>query len=147
MTNAVDYIDKTVILTAEIDGEKKTIEGTVTAASAAGIVFKEKGKRGQILVEAADIANIEIVDTGSRLKQRSLRPVADGKMRDHLVDRHGYKVSDIEAFSEEAAVALHDSIDHDDLGHRHRKARAVEAAIAEAEEGLEDGFSGELEDE
>ena len=136
------FISKAVLLTAVIDDENVTLEGTITAASPVGVVFKEKGKRNQHLVEAANIETIEPVKKTTSMRIRAFSPVVFGKNKDHLIDRHGYKVSDIEKLSEEDAERLHESLDHSDLGHRHRKPRAVEAAIADAEQVVSDYEAG-----
>ena len=116
-----------------------TFEGTVEAGSPIGIVFRAKGKQGGELVEAKDILNIaEAVAGPKKLRQRTLPRVAEGKFREHLVDRHGYQISQIAELSEEEAEQFHSTLDHTDLGHKHKELSPVEEAIAAASDDDED---------
>lgn len=110
------------------------IDGTVEEASLAGIVLKPKNSSRSLLVESKDID--DIVESGSgpkRLKSKSLPQPVSGKFREHLVDRHGYPLADIQAMAESDAESFHNSLDHSPLGHFHRAVTPAEEAIAEAE--------------
>lgn len=135
MSDLEKYNEKKVVLT--IGGEKT--EGKVMAASAIGIVFKAKGSSATKLIEAKDIEDIaEVVAGPKKLKSRVIPQVHDAKNREHLIERHGYKVSEIEKLSEEDAKAFHDSLDHSDLGHSHRPLTEAELAIREAQAAADD---------
>lgn len=114
--------------------EGEVLEGRVEAGSPIGVVFKKKGSSRADLVLAEDIEAIEEIKAASnKLRQSSLARVAEGRMRRHLVDRHGYRIVDIEPLAEFQAVEMHDQIDHSELGHKHRALSAAEAAVAKAE--------------
>lgn len=131
MADYSEFTDKKV--TIQLTDNTK-VEGTVEAGSTVGVVFKEKGSRGTKLIEAAQIAAIEpVAEAPKKLKQRTLPIVTEGKVREHLIERHGFKVSEIEALSEDAAKSFHDGIDHSDLGHKHRAKTEAELAIEQAE--------------
>ena len=111
------------------DGTVEELTGTVESANEHGMAFKPKGKRDFVLVEPKDIE--EITEAPQALKsipQKKLKPIADGSVRQHLLDRHGYQRSVVNGMTDEQAVKLHDEIDHKDLGHRHMSAEEVAKA-------------------
>lgn len=116
-----DFDGKQVILTLiEDDGSAREVEGKVEAASAAGVAFKEKGKRDVELVEPKSIEEIALAPIKPKtLAQKKLKPVAEQNSRQHLLDRHGYDRSVVNGMSDEQAFAEHEDIDHSDLGHKH----------------------------
>lgn len=138
MADFSEFTDKKVTLQLT---DNSTVEGTVEAGSAVGVVFKEKGQRGTKLIEASQIAAIELVaEAPKKLKQRTLPIVTEGKVREHLIERHGYAVSEIEKLSEDDAKTFHDGLDHSDLGHKHRAKTEAELAIEQAEaDAADDG--------
>lgn len=73
----------------------------------------------------------EAADGDKRVRQRQVND--DGKpIRQHMADRHGQRVSVLEALSDANIRTLHDSINHDALGHRHDeppKRRASKVAV------------------
>ena len=110
-------------------------EGRIDAGSAIGIVLRPKGSRGSLLIEAKDIESITVEAKGKpRLRRKVLPTPLPGRNREHLIERHGYAVSEIEAMDEASAKAFHDSLDHSDLGHSHREPTEAEKAISEAED-------------
>lgn len=131
------YLNKKVTLhTIEAGGSIKEREGKVDAASEFGVAFKEKGKASVDLYEVAQIEEISAApETPKKIRQKKLKPIEDGQVRQHLVDRHGMPVSKANELDEKQATELHDRIDHSDLGHRHEASEATsqEKAIAEAE--------------
>lgn len=130
MADYSSFTDKKVTLQLT---DNTTLEGTVEAASPVGIVFKEKGSRNGKLIEAAQIAAIEEqAEPAKKLKARVLPIVLEGKHREHLIERHGFKVSEIEPLTEDAAKEFHDGLDHSDLGHKHRAKTEAELAIEQA---------------
>ncbi len=117
-----------ITLTGEYAGASG--EGRVEAAGPFGVAFKPKGK-GSVIVEPGDILNIEASAVVKKITRKSLLPATAENVRQHLVDRHGYGVTDIEKMTPEQALAWHDNdLDHANLGHDH--AKKVEQATAQA---------------
>jgi hypothetical protein len=116
-----EYDGKQVILTLiQGDGSAAEYEGKIEAASAAGVAFKEKGKRDVELVEPSQIEEISLAPVKPKsLPQKKLKPVTESTARQHLLDRHGWNRSDVNGMTDEQAFADHEDTDHDDLGHRH----------------------------
>jgi hypothetical protein len=104
-------------------------EGRCEAAGPFGVAFKPKGK-GAIIVEAANVEAIEASAVVKKITRKSLLPATADNVRQHLVDRHGYKVSDIEAYSPEQALEFHATLEHGELGHDHNKTPDNEPAAA-----------------
>lgn len=129
------YDGKQVLLTViQEDGSAKEFEGKIEAASAAGVAFKEKGKRDVELVEPNKIEEIALAPIKPKsLPQKKLKPVTETTVRQHLLDRHGYDRSVVNGMTDEQASKEHEDIDHDDLGHKH-----VEPDDDEDENGEED---------
>jgi hypothetical protein len=131
------FLDKKVVLhTINEDKSIEEREGKVEAASAHGIAFKEKGKSSVDLYEVAQIEEIQAApEAPKKIRQKKLKPVEEGQVRQHLVDRHGMPVSKANELDEKAATELHDRIDHSDLGHKHEAGETTsqETAIANAE--------------
>lgn len=126
--------EKRVALTVQdTDGSEKEIEGTIEAASAAGVVIRQKGARRSEVYAAAQILSAEVLLVGKKIKRRQLQPIEVEEAKQHLADRHGYSLPDVEPFTDEQALDFHGTINHENLAHYHRKPTPVEAAIAEAE--------------
>lgn len=113
-----------------VDGDRgtKTVTGTIVNATVAGIPFKEKGKAGVQLLAVGDIYDINAAPVkATPVKQRKVKPVAEGKMRQHLADAHGVSLKWCKEASEADARLFHDGdgteanpgIDHADCGHIH----------------------------
>jgi hypothetical protein len=137
-----DFDGKQVILTLiEEDGSAREVEGKVEAASAAGVAFKEKGKRDVELVEPKSIEEIALAPVKPKtLAQKKLKEVTESSARQHLLDRHGYERSVVNGMSDEQAFAEHEDIDHADLGHKHV---AADDDDSEDENGEDAGDSEE----
>lgn len=102
------------------NGDIAEREGKVDGASEAGMAFKEKGKRDVELVLPSEIEEITLAPVKPKnLSQKKLKLVTESTARQHLLDRHGFARSEVNAMTEEEGFAAHDQIDHDDLGHRH----------------------------
>lgn len=140
------YQGKKVILTladtteGAAEGSTKEIEGTATAANALGIMLKPKGKTGLELYEAGDIRGVAYApEKEKELKAKTLKIVDHGNAKQHLVDRHGYKLSEINKMEETGAFEFHGTLDHPelDLGHVHgdKEAAKVEAEGTETTDG------------
>ncbi len=121
-----DFVNKKVSLTYRAEGteEATTKEGTVQAASAIGLIFKEKGKADVDIVEPDWIDAIEATpEKEPNVTVKKLKPVTSN-FRQHLADRHGYLPKDLNEMTEEQGKAVHDGIDHSELGHRHEVPQA-----------------------
>jgi hypothetical protein len=139
---AVDYsqfVGRKVELVEKVekDGELAADEheGTVEAVNGGFVLFKQKGKATARLVAEADIEEMRFaIEKPKELKQKKLAPVKYGEARQHLVDRHGYKIADINKMTEQQAFEFHNGggeqpgLDHRELGHRHNDPQAVTEA-------------------
>lgn len=114
------------------------IEGTVQVANEMGILIKPKGKVTFDLIGLAEIEDVYLTpDKDKDFVASKLKPVEPGKMRRHLLDRHGVALAWANQATEEEAVAYHDSLDHKgaDLGHIHVEPKPDgEAAVEEPAE-------------
>lgn len=113
------YAGKKVVL--KLNDTEEPLEGTVDSGNELGVLFKPKGKASLDLIDAGRIESIEAApDAPKKLSVKALQPLKDTGARQHLVDRHAYKVADIEGLSDEDALKFHDSeVGHDGLGHNH----------------------------
>lgn len=129
----VDYtsfVDKRVVVTQNLDepnakGEKAIeVEGTVGAWNPnMGLAIKPKGKVSLEIIPAAAIEDVRLADDSNRaLKRSTLRTVKLGAARKHLLERHGYKLADVNGMSEQQAFDFHATLNHEelDLGHVHK---------------------------
>lgn len=116
-------IGENILLTVKReDGSTEQVEGKIEVASEAGVGFKPKGRRELDLLEVEDVLAIEEAPvTEAKLKQVKLKPIEAGRIKKHLIDRHGAPLSQVNALSPEQAAELHGKIDHSDLGHNHDK--------------------------
>lgn len=125
------FSGKDVVLHRIVEGGLEELTGKVDAASEFGVGFKPKGKRDVVLIEPHEIEEITEAPTAPKsLSQKKLKPIADGSVRQHLLDRHGYGRKAVNGMTDEQAVVEHDGIDHTDLGHRHM----TEEEVAKADE-------------
>lgn len=114
------FVDRKVVLVYNSGDETKEIEGTVQQASAVGVIIKPKGRAGIELIEAGQIERIEAAPEKEKtLPQKNLKNVLYGAARQHLLDRHSFTLTQVNSMTEEAALEVHDAIDHADLGHSH----------------------------
>ena len=98
------------------------VEGTIQAANARGGLLKPKGKSSYELIEMKEIEDVRLVETSVKpIKRKKLKPVEIGGARNHLAERHGYSLSEVNEMTEEDALTEHESIDHEasDIGHVH----------------------------
>jgi len=104
------------------DDAPRTIEGTIDMATDSAILLKERGSAMLKLIELSGIESdtIEfIVDPPTEIKQKTVAPVTVGGARNHLLDKHGWKLDAINGTSDEDAYKIHSAIDHENLGHVH----------------------------
>lgn len=123
------------------DGSAVQLTGKVEAASSSGIAFKESGKRDVDLVMPGDIEEIALApEKAKKTTQKKLQLIEAKNVRQHLVDRHGVKRSEVDPLSDDDAFKMHEGIDHSDLGHVHVDKAAEEAAeAAKASESSDEG--------
>lgn len=131
-----DLVDKMVIMTVVevttdslgnstvIPGTEAEVTGTLMSYNPiGGAVFKPKSARVCAFYGAEEIVSIvreKQVSAALRpVGQKNLRPQKGPGARRHLADFHGFSLSTLNGMSDEAALALHDEIDHSDLGHNH----------------------------
>ena len=138
VTNLAEYQDRKVVLTVndpEAEGGVATVEGKAVNANALGILLKPKGKSSFVLYEVDDIQSVDTApDKPKGLKAKTLKLVEAGNVRQHLVDRHGYRLSEINAMSDEDALEFHEQLDHSDLGHFHAEKAAADSSSEGSEE-------------
>ncbi len=131
--------DKRVSLTFVREGETVTLEGRVEMGAAIGVMFKEKGKSNVQLIEAGNIiAASPLAVREPKVTVKTLQPVADGRVRQHLADRHGATLEQVNGMTEAAAKELHDGIDHSGLAHKHEVPQAAAEAGATGNEPIAD---------
>lgn len=139
------YTDKRVNLTKVGEGQEP-VEGKVEMGNALAVLFKPKGKSQPELVEASDIASIELLaEKAKAFTAKKLKAVELGGVRAHLLERHGVTLDWANSVTEEQAKQYHDSLDHADLwlGHVHRTADEDENSKRESaiEQAQQDGES------
>ena len=116
------YDGKKIVLVVDAGEGEDAAEytGKAEVASTAGIGFKESGKRDVVLVEPAQILEISLApEKAKKITQKKSRPVKSGNVRQHLADRHGLPLDQLNGRSEADAVEYHDGLDHSNLGHIH----------------------------
>lgn len=138
-----ELTDKKVIVKYNVpDGDTKVLtelEGTLMAvAPGIGVMVRPKGKQQGELINLEDLAEenpIEVAAASVRdLKPQALKPVGVDDARKHLVERHGYKISDINQMSPTDAYTFHEQLDHNDLGHNHTRGEKDEPAEVSADD-------------
>lgn len=123
------FTGKRVTLTFNKDGEQVVQEGRVEMGAAIGLMFKEKGKSNVQLIEADSIVAVsELATREPKVTVKTLQPIAEGRVRQHLADRHGYTVEQANGLTEAQAKVEHDGIDHSTLAHKHEVPKAQEEA-------------------
>lgn len=126
-------------------GEPK--EYLVEEANGGFFILREKGKSSGGLIEGSRILSFEPpAKKVFPLKAKRLNPVDANAVKRHLLDAHGYRVSDINGLTEEQAVELHDGIDHKDLdlGHFHALSPREQAIAASGSEADADQSSADV---
>lgn len=134
-----EYVGKRVEVTfaegVQEDSDNAKITGKVENANAVGFVFKPAGSSKSRLYQTSDVAEIRMAPEAEPvLRSRRLDPIALKNVKRHLVDRHGYTLTDINDMSPEAALDFHEGLGHDDLGHYHDLSKAQKEEVAEVTE-------------
>lgn len=138
-----EYVGKKVILVHHQNGpDAVEVEGTISVASAAGVMIKPKGKTNFEIIDLDAIDDIRLAPESTpaqraakRIKVKQVKEVTLGQARAHLLERHGWTLVKANGTTEEDAFLAHQAIDHValDLGHVHTEedaARAEEAVKA-----------------
>jgi hypothetical protein len=101
-------------------GSSETIkaEGMLLKAGAQGIVFESKGKTEIIPLWA--IIDLYAFTAPRKVVRRKVQALLSKRARQHLLDRHGILWDLIKFTTEATAFAMHERIDHSNLGHQHR---------------------------
>lgn len=126
MTETLDLtqFDGKKVIVQHQDGEGNVVEteGTVQTGNELGLLIKPKGKASVEIIEAATIEGVELApEKAKKVGVKWLKDVELGQARQHLLDRHGATVTEVNALNEQQAFEAHADIDHEaeDLGHRH----------------------------
>lgn len=123
------FVDRKVVLVYNKGEESIEIEGTVQNASPVGVIIKPKGRASIELIEADQIERIEAApEKAKTLSAKAVKNVIYGNARQHLLDKHGFTLTQVNSLTEEAALEIHDAIDHADLGHKHGATKADDSA-------------------
>lgn len=118
-------------------------EGVVIAASPMAILLKPRGAMIAEMIEAANIRHIEIVQNpNAKLIIRKLRVLKPHEVRQHLIDRHGFLVANVEALGDIQAYEGHRAMAHSNMGHVHEDKKATARVTSIAEQAI-----AEVEDE
>jgi hypothetical protein len=137
VSNLSKFADKKVIVVHRVEGSTDAVEteGTAQAANEGGILLKPKGKTQMILIEAPAIEDVRFVDEKPKeIKRKLLKVVEFGQARNHLLERHGWTLKQVNEISEKAAYETHEKIDHvsADIGHEHGEKDKAEKAESDA---------------
>jgi hypothetical protein len=123
-----EFVNKKVVLVRNLakpndKGETaEELEGTLVAVAGDALMFKPKGKTNALLIDTADVESVNFAQEKAKtLTRKTLKIVTHGQARTHLLERHAFTLTAINAMSETDAFKLHNEIDHEgsDLGHIH----------------------------
>lgn len=133
-TDYSQFSGKRVLIVTEIDGEAAEVEATLEVVNDHGVLVKPKGKPKLEIIRNEHITEIREIAAVAAVSRKSIKPIPFGKVRSHLAERHGLKVSDINAMTEEQAQEFHNGLDHAalDLGHDHAVKEAPAVAAEKA---------------
>ncbi len=127
--------NKKITLTYGLDDETVEVEGVLMAVAVGqGIMFRKRGSQKADLIKEDKVFGIaQIAESPKKVTAKKLKEVTLDNAREHLADRHGYKLEDVNNATPEQAMLAHDQIDHSDLGHNHDKDAAEAPADAATE--------------
>ncbi len=124
-----DYEGKKVEI--KVADQEEELLGLVVSANDRMIGFRPKGRSNLDLILAHEIEDIRIApDAEVEMRARRLNLVTIDTVKRHLVDRHGYKLDDINAMSPEASLEFHSALDHSPLSHYHADPPSTTEAAA-----------------
>lgn len=111
--------------TIELEGE------IIEANPKVGVLFRQRGRTNGELVMAHEIEDIRLLVIPPKpIKVKGLKRMNAETVRQHLADRHGVSVANLNKTDEVEAMKMHDSlhaIQGNDLGHNHGDVAAVES--------------------
>lgn len=146
-TDLTKFQGKRVLVQVKLDQPNEKgetlieVEGKAEAANALGILLKPKGRTQVDLIEADKIESVELApDTEKKLAARTISNAEYGKARQHLLDRHGCSLEQVNALNEDQAFSQHQAIDHkaSGLGHVHGEKKAAEERAEALEKAAAD---------
>jgi hypothetical protein len=106
---------------AEDGSTTATTEGKADVANPTGLLLKPKGKSGLVLLSLDKIVSISYApEKAKKISVKKVKIIGYGGVRQHLADRHGYTVADLENVAEESALQLHNDLDHEAEGVAHK---------------------------
>lgn len=107
----------------QLKGEDAPLLGRVEEATYGGLILKQKGSPRAILIESSQIQSIELDERPVPVLASRLQWPRLSSVRKHLSTHHGYKLSEVNASTNEAAMTVHNIIHAShaagDLGHYH----------------------------
>lgn len=143
MSDYSEFVGKKVIVTRNLPtpnekGEGAVeVEGTLEAANEFGVMLKPKGQVKAEIINASEIEEIRFApEKVKAVKAKTLKVIEHGQAKSHLLERHGYTLTEVNEMTETQAYELHKGIDHvaADLGHVHGEKEKAPAAEAVADE-------------
>jgi hypothetical protein len=144
-TDYNQFVGKKVTLTRNLaeaapDGSTaEELEGTVEAFAGSTLLFKPKGKTTADMIEVGTLEKIDYApDKAKKISRKKLKPVTYGQARNHLAERHGFTLKQVNGLTEKQAFEAHNGIDHEgqDLAHIHvdKDAEAASASTDDADD-------------
>jgi hypothetical protein len=125
-TDLTQYSGKKVIVQVKLDAPNEKgetlveVEGKAEAANELGILLKPKGRTQVELIEASNIESVEFApEQDKKLTAKTVAVIEHGKARQHLLDRHGLTLEDVNKLTEAQALEYHNNTEHEGLGHIH----------------------------
>lgn len=112
------------------EGDVESLEGKAEVANESGLLLKVKGRSGLQLIALDRVEALEFApETPKKIATKTVKVIGYGKVRQHLADRHGWTVSDLEEVSEEDALNTHQGLDHkvEGIAHVHGDKKASES--------------------
>lgn len=132
------FVEKKVILVYLEEGkdEATELEGTLVAANDLGLMIKPKGRTAATIIDMSTVQDVRHAPVSDKaIVAKKLKSVEFGRAKQHLLDRHGLKLSDINRLSEQDAFDFHTGLDHKklELGHVHVTAQEAADAVKAAQ--------------
>lgn len=104
------------------DGSEALV-GLVEVANEFGYLVKPKGSSRAKLIRVEEIDSIEVLDDeDEKLKATNVKQVTSGTVKRHLLNYHGQALSEVNGWSTEQALGVHEDlhqIHKGEVGHVH----------------------------
>lgn len=111
--------------TVELEGE------IIEANPKVGALFRQRGRTNGELVMSHEIEDIRLLAVAPKpIKVKGLKRMNQETVRQHLADRHGVSVSNLNKTDEVEAMKMHEAlhgVQGNDLGHNHGDVATVES--------------------